>query len=128
MQDAVLWEGQHDQGPPHSVAHSQCVCVSLCITYMCRSGSRQHRCGARVRVRSLKVVVQRALIELPGSLRRRCSVEDREQEEEGDGGGRRRSRRVKRESSAKDQDEADSQLVTCQSCDITVHRGLSHVM
>ena len=78
-------------------------------------------------MRSLKVVVQRALIELPGSLRRRCSVEGRG-EGEGEGGGEergaRRSRRLKREP-LRDQDEVDSQLVTCQSCDITVHRGES---
>lgn len=71
---------------------------------------------ARVRVLSLKVVVQRALIELPGSLRRRCSME-----EKGGEGGLRRSDRIKKE--AKNQDEADSELITCQSCDITVHKG-----
>ena len=80
-------------------------------------------------MRSLKVVVQRALIELPRSLRRKCSVEERvggegREGEEGREGGEgrqvRRSRRVKRE----EQEETDSQLVTCQSCDITVHRGI----
>lgn len=67
-------------------------------------------------VRSLKVVVQRALIELPRSLRRKCSVEEDKKMV------LRRSRRVNRDS-VKEQDESDSQLVTCQSCDITVHRG-----
>ena len=70
-------------------------------------------------MRSLKVVVQRALIELPSSLRRRCSVEGGE----GDNlASRRRSRRAKRAPSI-EQDDTDSQLITCQSCDITVHRG-----
>ena len=96
-------------------AHSLTVCDT------CRGGGRPRRCG----VRSLKVVVQRALIELPGSLRRRCSVEGREEDEGGkEERGTRRSCRLKREP-LRDQDEADSQLVTCQSCDITVHRGES---
>ena len=97
-------------------AHSLTVCVT------CRGGGRPRRCG----VRSLKVVVQRALIELPGSLRRRCSVEGREEEEEGgkEERGTRRSCRLKREP-LRDEDEADSRLITCQSCDITVHRGES---
>ena len=68
--------------------------------------------GRRCGVRSLKVVVQRALIELPSSLRRKCSVEDERR-------GMRRSQRKP----VRDQDEADSQLITCHSCDITVHRG-----
>jgi jumonji domain-containing protein 2 len=68
-------------------------------------------------VRSLKVVVQRALIELPSSLRRRCSVEEAEA-----GEGKHRSCQAKKQPES-EQDEADSQLVTCQSCDITVHRG-----
>ncbi|CAI8013784.1 Lysine-specific demethylase 4A [Geodia barretti] len=70
-------------------------------------------------VRSLKVVVQRALIELPSSLRRRCSVEGGE----GETRGRRRSRRAMKREPSLEQDDADSQLITCQSCDITVHRG-----
>ena len=91
-----------------------------------RGGRRRRR--ARVRVQSLKVVVQRALIELPGSLRRKCSVEGR-----GGGEGQegtRRSLRVKREPAreparepVRDREEEESQLVTCQSCDITVHKG-----
>lgn len=42
-------------------------------------------------------------------------------EEKGGEGGLRRSDRIKKE--AKNQDEADSELITCQSCDITVHKG-----
>ena len=81
-----------------------------------RRGGKRRR---RVRVQSLKVVVQRALIELPGSLRRKCSVEGRGGEGQE---GTRRSLRVKREP-VRDREEEESQLVTCQSCDITVHKG-----
>ena len=45
-------------------------------------------------------------------------------EEKGGEGGLRRSDRIKKE--AKNQDEADSELITCQSCDITVHKGQSY--
>ena len=105
VQETALLEGQSSCGPqPLGLP-----------CYLCRSrGGR-----ARVRVLSLKVVVQRALIELPGSLRRRCSME-----EKGGEGGLRRSDRIKKE--AKNQDEADSELITCQSCDITVHKGQSY--
>ena len=71
-------------------------------------------CRAEV-VRSLKVVVQRALIELPASLRRRCSMEERGES------GQCRPRRAKRGPAASE--DTDSQLITCKSCDITVHRG-----
>ena len=84
-------------------------CGQVCGCGLCRSRG----------VRSLKVVVQRALIELPSSLRRRCSVEGGE----GETRGRRRSRRAMKREPSLEQDDADSQLITCQSCDITVHRG-----
>lgn len=98
--EAALVGGQSSCSHP-ALTHVPC---SLC------------RSKGRVSVLSLKVVVQRALIELPGSLRRRCSME-----EKGEVGGPRRSDRIKKE--AKNQDEADSELITCQSCDITVHKG-----
>ena len=63
-------------------------------------------------VKSLKVVVQRALIELPGS---RCSVGGEEE-------GRGKSQSTKREAACY-QEDADSQLITCGSCDITVHQS-----
>ncbi len=59
-------------------------------------GKRQRRPR---RPRALTVVVQRALVELPESLLRRCSVATVESDE-----------------------EENSKLLTCQSCHICVHK------
>lgn len=59
-------------------------------------GRRQRRSQ---QCKSLTVVVQRSLVELPESLQHECSVASRESD-----------------------DEEDSKLVTCQSCQICVHK------
>ena len=65
----------------------------------------------RCRVRkplSLRVMVKRALIELPESLLHKCSVAN-----EGDN---------ERDMPSEESDEEGEQLLTCQSCSICVHR------
>lgn len=71
-------------------------------------------------MRSLKVVVQRALIDLPESLLRKCSME------RGRGKGVvKESEKGENKEEEMEEEEMESQLVTCQSCAITVHKGQS---
>ena len=70
-------------------------------------------------MRSLKVVVQRALIDLPESLLRKCSME------RGRGKGVVKESEEGENKEEEEEEEMESQLVTCQSCAITVHKGQS---
>ena len=86
---------------------------------MCLSSRSVVRRRREPRTQSLKVVVQRTLVELPESLLRKCSVEGKR--------GWKRAREVAKESKQKEEEieEDESQLVTCQSCAITVHKSQS---